>query len=116
MDRVRRERDRFVNFVLDDVAAIAPGDKLEGYAHFVSDTVLEVGGHTWVGARGIVVATGASPVVPAIYSGRGDRVVVHDDVFAWHDLPRRLAVVGTGVCDPEFGQGLATPGSSGCGR
>src|SRR3546814_16403264 len=101
MDRVRRERDRFVNFVLDDVAAIAPGDKLEGYAHFVSDTVLEVGGHTWVGARGIVVAQGASPVVREKYRGLGDRVVVNDDVFAWQALQRRIAVVGTGVIAME---------------
>src|SRR5690606_38111903 len=73
MRRVREERDRFVSFVLRDVEAMPEGDKLDGKARFVSDTVLEVGGHTRVEARSVVVATVSRPFIPAQYQPLGDR-------------------------------------------
>lgn len=110
MDRVKRERDRFVGFVLDSVEHMPADDKVRGYAKFVSDTVLQVGDHTRVDAKSVVIATGSTPVVPEMYKALGDRVVVNDDVFAWNDLPRRVAVVGTGVIGLELGQALARLG------
>src|SRR5690606_27694385 len=50
MDRVKRERDRFVGFVLEGMDEIPAEDKLHGHARFVSDSVLHVGGHTEVRA------------------------------------------------------------------
>ncbi|KAG0763662.1 hypothetical protein G6F22_018380 [Rhizopus arrhizus] len=97
MDRVKRERDRFVGVVLDGVENIPAEDKLRGYARFVSDTVLRVDDHTEVHATGVVIATGSRPSVPPPFRALGDRLVVNDDVFAWDDLPRRVAVFGPGV-------------------
>ena len=107
MQRVRSERDRLVGFVLDSVDAIPAEDKLTGYAHFIDDGLLEVGGHTRVRARSVVIATGSTPVVPKLYQSLGDRVIVNDDVFEWTDLPRKVAVVGAGVIGLELGQALA---------
>ncbi|MGE5088904.1 MAG: dihydrolipoyl dehydrogenase [Candidatus Levyibacteriota bacterium] len=106
MERVRRERDRFVGFVTDGVAAIPASDKLAGYARFVADTQLEVGGVTRVEARAIVIATGSSPSFPEAWKALGDRLVVNDDVFEWTDLPRSVAVFGPGVIGLELGQAL----------
>ncbi len=36
----------------------------------------------------------------------GDRLIVNDDVFDWTDLPRSVAVVGTGVIGLELAQAL----------
>jgi dihydrolipoamide dehydrogenase len=36
----------------------------------------------------------------------GERVIVNDDVFNWQDLPRSVAVVGTGVIGLELAQAL----------
>lgn len=110
MDRVKRERDRFVGFVLDSVERMPADDKVRGYAKFVSDTVLEIDGHTTVEARSVVIATGSTPVVPEIFKVLGERVIVNDDVFAWNDLPRRVAVVGAGVIGLELGQALSRLG------
>lgn len=110
MDRVKRERDRFVGFVLDSVDRMPAHDKVRGYATFLSDTVLEVDGHTRVEAKTVVIATGSTPVVPEMFKALGERVVVNDDVFSWDDLPRRVAVVGTGVIGLELGQALARLG------
>jgi len=110
MDRVKRERDRFVGFVLESVNAMPDEDKVRGYAHFLSDNLLQVGNHTQIQARGVVIATGSTPVVPDMYRQLGDRLVVNDDVFSWNTLPRRLLVVGTGVIGLELGQALSRLG------
>ncbi|HCP78912.1 MAG TPA: dihydrolipoyl dehydrogenase, partial [Pusillimonas sp.] len=83
MDRVRRERDRFVGFVVEAVQGFDPADRLQGYARFLSDTELQIDNHTRVTASRTIVATGSSPVIPPMYEGLGDRLVVNDDVFNW---------------------------------
>ncbi|WP_454690568.1 dihydrolipoyl dehydrogenase [Achromobacter aloeverae] len=110
MVRVRRERDRFVGFVVEGVESIPAQDKLLGYARFVSDTVLRVDDHTEVHAASVVIATGSAPAVPPPFKALGDRVVVNDDVFHWDDLPRSVAVFGPGVIGLELGQALARLG------
>lgn len=110
MDRVKRERDRFVGFVLEGVESIPAQDKLRGYARFVSDTVLRVDDHTEVHAASVVIATGSTPAVPPPFKALGDRLVVNDDVFYWDDLPGSVAVFGPGVIGLELGQALARLG------
>ena len=105
MERVRRERDRFVGFVLDGVERIPEADKLHGRARFVAPGVLDVDG-VRVEARAVVVATGSSPVMPPMFEGLGDRRVINDDVFEWRSLPASVAVFGVGVVGIELGQAL----------
>jgi dihydrolipoamide dehydrogenase len=106
MDRVRRERDRFVGFVLRDVERIPETDRLRGHASFVDDHTLEVGGHAGVVARTVVIATGSRPTRTDSLDALGDRVIVSDDVFDWQDLPRSVAVIGPGIIGLELGQAL----------
>jgi dihydrolipoamide dehydrogenase len=110
MDRVKRERDRFVGFVLDGVEKIPAADRVEGLARFVDRHTLEVDGHTRITARAIVVATGGRPAIPPLLDAAGDRLVVNDDVFSWDTLPRSVAVFGPGVIGLELGQALARLG------
>ncbi len=110
MNRVKRERDRFVSFVLEDIENIPAENKLHGYARFESPTVLAVGDHTRVEAKAVVIATGSSPSIPPPFKALGDRLIINDDVFAWTDLPKRVAVFGPGVIGLEIGQALARLG------
>ncbi|MEZ4466102.1 MAG: dihydrolipoyl dehydrogenase [bacterium] len=103
--RVQRERDRFVGFVVRDVEAIDPAERLEGFARFVGPHVLEVGG-TRVEAGAIVVATGSTPFVPAPLRDLGDVMLSNEQIFELPDLPRSVAVVGAGVIGLELGQAL----------
>jgi dihydrolipoamide dehydrogenase len=107
MARLKRERDRFVGFVVESTESIPHDQRLIGYARFIDDNLLQVGDHTRVHAKRIVIATGSSPYVPAMYQALGDRAIVNDDVFAWDDLPRKVAVIGAGVIGLELGQALA---------
>ncbi len=106
MARVRRERDRFVGFVLEGVGAIPADQLLHGRARFIDARTLEVEAHTCVSFERAVVATGSSPSVPAMLRSAGDRLVVNDDIFEWQDLPRSVAVFGPGVIGLELGQAL----------
>ncbi len=110
MDRVRRERDRFVGFVLESVENIEPSHRLRGYARFLDDHRLMVDAHTEIEADRVVVATGSSPAVPPPFRALGDRLIVNDDVFEWTDLPESVAVFGPGVIGLELGQALSRLG------
>lgn len=105
LDRVRRERDRFVGLVMAGVATIPEERRLRGYARFVAPGELEVA-HRRIKARAIVIATGSSPVVPAPFDEVRDRLVVNDDVFGWESLPGSVVVFGSGVVGLELGQAL----------
>lgn len=106
MARVRRERDRFVGFVLKGVDAIPEADKIGGRARFASDDRLSVGDHTRVHFAQAVIATGSSPGIPPMLRFLGDRLVVNDDIFNWDDLPAAVALFGPGVIGLELGQAL----------
>ncbi|GKX60169.1 dihydrolipoyl dehydrogenase [Leminorella grimontii] len=106
MGRVKRERDRFVGFVLEGVDEIPTEDKILGYARFLDNNTLQVDDHTRIVARRIVIATGSRPSWPAPWNSLGDRLIINDDVFNWDDLPTSVAVFGPGVIGLELGQAL----------
>jgi dihydrolipoamide dehydrogenase len=110
MERLRRERDRFVGFVLEGVEAIPAADRVRGYARFVGPHRLRVDDRTDVEFSRAVIATGSSPSIPPFLRALGDRVVVNDDIFEWRELPRAVAVFGPGVIGLELGQALARLG------
>jgi dihydrolipoamide dehydrogenase len=110
MERVRRERDRFVGFVLKGVESIPAADRIRGYARFVGPHRLRVDEHSDVQFARAVIATGSSSSVPPFLRALGDRVVVNDDIFEWRELPRAVAVFGPGVIGLELGQALARLG------
>jgi dihydrolipoamide dehydrogenase len=105
MDRVRRERDRFVNLALADMSRIPAQNRIQGHARFTAPRVLEVDGRS-IEARAVVIATGTSPSVPKEFDAVRDRIVSSDDVFAWSTLPESLAVFGSGPVGVELGQAL----------
>ncbi|QJE00139.1 dihydrolipoyl dehydrogenase [Massilia forsythiae] len=114
MERVRRERDRFVGFVLEGVDSIPAGDKLRGHARFTGPHTLVVDGADGqdvdLEAARVVIATGSTPTRLPKLQDVGPGVIISDDVFDWQDLPRSVAVIGTGVIGLELGQALARLG------
>ena len=106
LERVRRERDRFVGFVLEGVEKIPVAQRVRGRARFLAPSVLAVDDHTRIEARAVVIATGSRPTIPPSLLAVRESVLVNDDVFELRDLPRSLAVVGTGVVGLEIGQAM----------
>jgi len=106
MSRVRRERDRFVDFVLEGVAEMPDDDKLFGRATFIDDHTLAIDGDQTVQAKAIVIATGSFPSCPPTWKALGDLLITTDQIFELDDLPKSVAVFGPGVIGLELGQAL----------
>jgi pyruvate/2-oxoglutarate dehydrogenase complex dihydrolipoamide dehydrogenase (E3) component/uncharacterized membrane protein YdjX (TVP38/TMEM64 family) len=114
----------------DIIAAIAPHDSVErytslgvdvaeGYAKIVNPWTVEIamkdGSKKTLTTRSIVIAAGASPVVPALPGIEQSGYVTSDtlwDVFAKLDaLPKRLVVLGGGPIGCELAQSFARLGA-----
>lgn len=106
MDRVRRERDRFVGFVLREVQDMPGADRIRGQAHFVDDHTLAIADDACVCAKSVVIATGSRADCPEAFRELGDRLVISDAVFDWSGLPKAVAVIGPGIVGLELGQAL----------
>ncbi len=110
LDRVRRERDAFVASVLASMDAIPAEHKLMGCARFLAPGRLAVGGSIEVEAERIVIATGSSASIPAMFEGLGERLLMNDSLFELPSLPESVAVFGAGVLGLEMGQALSRLG------
>jgi len=106
LERVRSERDRFVGFVVEDTESLPAEQRLIGHARFIGPTMLEVDGHTRVDAKSVVIATGSSPIIPPPFDLIREHILINDDVFELDDLPKSIAVIGTGIIGLELGQAL----------
>lgn len=103
--RVRRERDRFTGGVIKSVEEMPAEQKLRGHARFVENTVLDVDG-TRVEAKAVIIATGSSTWLPPQIASLTHSLVTSDTIFEMEDLPKSIAVFGSGVIGLELGQAL----------
>ena len=108
LQRVQRERDRFVSFVVADCEALlASGALIMGEARLVAPDLLQVGASTQVRFSGLVVATGTTPTIPGAFAALPrELLLTNDSVFELTDLPASVLVVGTGPIGLELGQAL----------
>jgi dihydrolipoamide dehydrogenase len=106
MQRVRRERDRFVGFVVADTEKIDAGQRRFGKARFIAPTRLAIDDRITVDARAVVVAAGSTPFVPPPFDAIRAHVLTSDEVFELPDLPASLAVIGAGIIALELGQAM----------
>lgn len=111
MDRVR-----------DAIATIAPKDSMERYrslgvdcvagrARLIDPHLVDVDGKQ-ISTRGIVLATGAQPLVPPIPGLAEADPLTSENLWDLDSLPRRLLVMGGGPIGCELAQAFARLGSA----
>ncbi len=105
MEHVQDMRDMFVERTLGVTDALDDSHFIDGYATFVSIDTLEVNGEQ-IRAKKIVIATGSSPIIPAIWQDFADDIVTTDDFFELESLPASMVVIGLGSIGLEIGQSL----------
>nr|WP_111300122.1 dihydrolipoyl dehydrogenase [Paracoccus saliphilus] len=110
MQRVRDERDRFVSFTRETFDDLPAGTSVTGRARFLSSTLLALDDGRRVKARAVVIATGATPMIPPPFRNLGPRVLTHETVFELEDLPSSLAVIGGGPIGLELAQAMGRLG------
>lgn len=107
--------------IRDVIGKIAPHDSIERYtelgveciqgdAKITSPFTVEVAGKE-IATRNIVLATGASPNVPAIPGLELIKYVTSDTIWDLEKLPQRLLVVGAGPIGCELAQAFSRLGS-----
>jgi dihydrolipoamide dehydrogenase len=106
LQRVRDERDRFVQGVLASTADLGPR-AITGRARILDPHTVEIDGQRSLSARSLVIATGSSPHIPQEWQALGPRLLTTDSLFEQNDLPRRIAVLGLGPLGVEMAQALA---------
>ncbi|HEX7037498.1 MAG TPA: dihydrolipoyl dehydrogenase [Pseudomonadales bacterium] len=117
MQRLRRERDRFAGAVVDSTEKLPRRNRLRGQARFIDATTLEVTPRSErddppvrISTTATVVATGSTSRIPGLFDAVRGRVLTSESVFEIGDLPRSLAVIGTGPVGLELGQAFARLG------
>ena len=110
MRRLRAERDRFAAATRQSIEDLPAGVALRGRARFDGPTRLCLNNGRLIDAGAIVIATGSVPVVPPSFAALGELALTSNTVFQLSDLPKRLAVVGSGAIGLELAQAFARLG------
>ncbi|RIV16886.1 mercuric reductase, partial [Alicyclobacillaceae bacterium I2511] len=76
---------------------------IRGEARFVNEWTVEVQGQQ-ITARNFLIATGASPMIPDIPGLKNVDYLVSTTALEVRELPKRLAVIGSGYIALELGQ------------
>lgn len=103
LEHVQDLRDIFVDKVLSTSTDEMGDEFIADYAQFIAPGLLQVGDRR-IRARRIVIASGSTPIVPALWKDFGDSMLTTDEIFELEDLPESLAVIGLGVIGLELGQ------------
>ena len=110
MARVRRERDHFVAATKQGFEKLPEGVAQCATARFIAPDRLQLSNGKTIQAKSIIIATGSYPLVPAPFDALGDRALTNETIFELPDLPRSLAVIGTGPVGLELAQAMARLG------
>jgi dihydrolipoamide dehydrogenase len=106
LERVRRERDRFVSFATDDIDSFNASHMIRGHAHFKDDHTLLIGSDMEIKAKRIIIAVGSRPFISDTLQKAGKRLLTNEDIFELQNLPKSVLISGTGVIGLELGQAL----------
>ena len=105
--RVRTERDKFVEHVVQNTQSRPSKNRIIGTAKFISPNKLQVDDHTLINTKTTIIATGSEPVIPAPFVPvNSEHLLLSKGLFELSKLPHSLAVVGSGMIGIELGQAL----------
>ena len=110
MQHVRQLRDRFTAATLADVDSWDQSHKISGSAKFINANTIQVNNQHYQ-AKSFILAVGSTPNMDAEWKAElGDRYINSDDIFELEQLPKSLAVIGSGVIAIELAQAMTRLG------
>lgn len=106
MQHVRQLRDRFTRATLKDVEQWNPEHKIHGYAYFIDEQTVEVNAQRYQ-AKSFILAVGSTPNIDKKWQSIiADRHLTSDEIFELEQLPKSIAVIGSGIIAIELAQAL----------
>ena len=107
LNTVRNEKRAFLDQYIKEFYTIPEDCRIMGKAFFVDPyTVAIEGTDTTISARSFVIATGSKPYVPANLKKIGNKIITSDELFELKELPKSIAIFGTGSIGLELGEYL----------
>ena len=104
-------RDELVEGNVRQVEQLGGDALLQAKACFVAPNTLVLDDGRRVTARAFVVATGSEAIKPpALQAQLGDRLITTDELFYLPELPRSIAILGSGAIGLEMGVALSRLG------
>lgn len=110
MDQVKAAQDHIAHHDSVERLENAGVDVIAELGRFIGPGTIEAGNRT-IRYRKAMIATGATPVVPAIPGLRESDPLTSDSVWDLTELPERLVVIGGGAIGCELGQAFSRLGS-----
>lgn len=111
MQRVQQERNVFTASAQHVVDQWPPEHKRQGLAQFIDQNTLQIDNQQIIKTKTTIIATGSTPMVPHGWKETlGNKLLTSDNVFELKDLPKSLAVLGTGAVGLELAQAFARLG------
>ena len=110
MQHVRQLRDRFNAATLVEVDSWDKSNKVSCAAKFINANTIQVNNQHYQ-AKSFILAVGSTPNMDAEWKAElGDRYINSDDIFELEQLPKSLAVIGSGVIAIELAQAMTRLG------
>lgn len=106
MQHVQSLRDRFTHATLKDVNSWDASHKISAKASFLDQQTLLVNEKRYQ-AKSFIIAVGSTPVINRVWKNQlGELFITSDQIFELKTLPKKIAVIGSGVIAIELAQAL----------
>lgn len=110
MSHVRQLRNRFTAATIKDVEKWDTTHKISAEAQFINANTVEAAGQHYQ-AKTFILAVGSTPTYDQTWKSKlQDRLITSDDIFELPQLPKSLAVIGSGVIALELAQAMTRLG------
>ncbi|MFV5405427.1 dihydrolipoyl dehydrogenase [Acinetobacter sp. 228] len=106
MQRLHHLRERFIRATLKGIDQWDNSHKISGHAKFIDTHTVEVNGQSYQ-AKSFIIAVGSRPHIDkALKEELGNKYLSSDEIFELSQLPKSLAVIGSGVIATELAQAM----------
>lgn len=106
MQHLQNLRNRFTAATLKDVHQWPNEHKISGSARFINHNTIEVNGQYYQ-AKSFILAVGSTPAFDTQWKNElQERLITSDQIFELEQLPKSIAILGSGVIAIELAQAL----------
>ncbi len=106
MQRLHRLREHFIHTTLKGVDQWEASHKIPGQAKFIDAQTIEVNGHSYQ-AKSFIIAVGSRPNIDETLKQKlKDKYITSNEIFELSQLPKSLAVIGSGIIAIELAQAM----------
>lgn len=106
MQRVHVLKERFIRATLKGVDQWNSSHKISGKAKFIDPQTIEVNGQSYR-AKSFIVAVGSRPNIDETLKQQlKEKYITSNEIFEFSQLPKSLAVIGSGIIAIELAQAM----------